>query len=274
MSLTAQQILFISHQYTIYVTLFLLIGGIIGNILNLLIFTTSKIFRGNQCVLLLIIVSIVDNGQIIITLSSRILTDAFGVDPAQRSLIWCRLRAYIAQALTLISNSTICFLAFDQFLSTSYKFYLKNFSTLKLTRRYLSITICFSLIDGIPLVIYLDLHPIRGCNIYNAIYVSYYTYFYFIGLIAIIPALISSIFSLLAFYNIDHIIRRQISVTRRQLDQQFTIMALLRTICFISLSLPYIIYRIYSIKESTADNTPMKTAIISLVGAFANSLII
>lgn len=274
MLLTPQQIIYISNQYTIYITLILLIIGIIGNSFNLLVFLISKIFHGNPCVFLLIILSIIDICQIVITLSSRILTDALGVDPTSRSIIWCRLRGYIAQTLTLTFMSTICFISFDQFLSTSYLFYLRNLSILKFAHRFLYITICLSLLHGIPLLIIPEIQSTKGCNIYNTEYFSYYMYFYFIGLIGLIPILISGVFSILAFYNINHIVRRQIPIARRRLDQQLTIIALLRTFCCIFLMLPYIIYRIYYYKEASTQNSLMKTAIIHLVGAFANSLII
>jgi hypothetical protein len=202
------------------------------------------------------------------------LTDAVGVDPIQKSVVWCRIRSFLAQVFFLISVSTICFIAFNQFLSTSYLFYLKNLSTFKLTRQFLSIIICFSILHGIPLLIFMDIHPSSGCNIYNSIYFSYFMYFYFVGLIGLISVTISGIFSLLALYNVRHIIRRQIPIARRRFDHQLTIMSLLRVMCLIILVLPYIIYRIYSLTEPIIQNNPIKLAIISLVGAFANSLVV
>jgi hypothetical protein len=68
-------------------TLLLLISGFIENFLNILVFTNLKIFHSNQCAFLLIIESIIDISQVVITLTSRILTDAFPIDPAQKSVI-------------------------------------------------------------------------------------------------------------------------------------------------------------------------------------------
>ena len=270
----AQQIIRISNEYTIYMTLVLLIGGIIGNCLNLLIFSTSKIFRESPCAFLLIVLSLTDIGQVVITLSSRILSSALGVDPTTASLVWCRLRGFLAQILSLTSVYTICFIAFDQFLSTSYLFYLRNLSNLKVAHRFILIMICLSTIHSFPLLIIPENHPTKGCNIYNSAYFFYNTYIYFIGLIGILPTLISSLFSFLSCYNIRHIIPRQIGLARRRLDRQLTIIAFVRTICSIVLVLPYIVYRIYYYINASSGNSAMQIAILSLVGAIANSLII
>ena len=50
------------------------------------------------------------------------------------------------------------------------------------------------------------------------------------------------------------IIRRQISVDRRRLDQQLTAMIFVRIISHTILTLPYIIYRIYSLNMTMHRN--------------------
>lgn len=274
MSSAAERIIFISSQYTIYVIPLFLIAGLIGNSLNLLVFTTSRIFRDKRCAYLLIIISITDTAQLVINLTLRILTDALGVDPTQRSAVWCRVRGFLAQTFALVSVSTISYMAFDQFTSTSYSLRLRSLNTNRFARRFLIIAFCLCLLHGIPVSLFSQIESSRGCNIYNAAYLFYFTYVYFIGLAGLIPVAFSSVFGLLALYNIRHIVRREVNLTRRRLDQQLTAMALLRVITLAVLLLPYLAYRVYFLHQNVKQDDRDKAAIIQLTGAVANSFVI
>jgi hypothetical protein len=69
----------------------------------------------------------------------------------------------------------------------------------------------------------------------------------------------------LAYRNVRHIIRRQIPVARRRLDQQMTAMILTRVISFVCLALPFTIYRIFTLNYPISQNDLMKYAIERLV---------
>ena len=51
----------------------------------------------------------------------------------------------------------------------------------------------------------------------------------------LLPIFVSSLFSLLAYRNVRRIVRRQIPMDRRRLDQQLTAMIFMRVIFFILL---------------------------------------
>lgn len=75
---------------------------------------------------------------------------------------------------------------------------------------------------------------------------KYTSFFIYPILCGILPIIVSSTFSLLAFRNVCRIIRRQIHpIIRRRLDQQLTAMVFIQVIFLIILILPFIIYRIY-----------------------------
>jgi hypothetical protein len=67
--------------------------------------------------------------------------------------------------------------------------------------------------------------------------------------IGVLPIVVSSLFSILAFQNVRRIVRRQIPVVRRRLDRQLTAMILVRVALFVITTLPYVIFRTYEIND-------------------------
>jgi hypothetical protein len=86
------------------------------------------------------------------------------------------------------------------------------------------------------------------------------------------PILIASLFSLLAFRNVRHLVRRQLSIERRRFDRQITAMILLRVVFFASFMLPYVINRMYSINTTITQANPLPFAIEKLVQAVLFSI--
>jgi hypothetical protein len=77
----------------------------------------------------------------------------------------------------------------------------------------------------------------------------------------------ASFFAFLAYRNVRRIVRRQIPIVRRRLDQQMTAMVLTRVILLVCLVSPYTIYRIFIINFPISQSDPMKYAIGRLVQA-------
>jgi hypothetical protein len=127
----------------------------------------------------------------------------------------------------------MCFVACNQFFSTSPVYYLREKSTLKLVRCLTVISICCGIIFGILTVIYFNIIPSIGCIIINSKFLFYYSFIHFPLLFVIFPIFISSVQSFLAFRNVRHIIRRQIPIVRRGRNQQLTAMILMRIIGFV-----------------------------------------
>jgi hypothetical protein len=81
---------FALQQVTIYLGLFILISGLVGSILNIIIFTTLNAFRQTTCAFYLTFAAIVGIGQMITSLFVRILSDGFSIDP--RGISWfCKI---------------------------------------------------------------------------------------------------------------------------------------------------------------------------------------
>ncbi|CAF0751745.1 unnamed protein product [Adineta ricciae] len=261
---TAVNIISNLRQYFVYGSYVVLAGGMLGNILNLIIFSQLKRFRENRWSFYFIVESIV--GLIFIA-SSIINTTArliIGTDFDQVSLVWCRLRLILNQGLGLTIFFIIPCAAVDQFFSTSYLFNLRNFCTLKLVRSLVIITSCLWYVHSITFSCFLNIRTSAGCIITNANVSRYSIYFFYPILYGSIQIIIAFLFSLLAFRNVRRLVRRQIPIDRRRMDQQMTAMILTRVAFFIVYALPYSIYRVYSIGEVPDQSKALQYAIIQL----------
>jgi len=265
-SLIAVELLAFSQQYGFYTTSIILIIGFIGNILNVIVFLNLKIFRKNQCAFYLIIESLVNTIELILLFLIEFLIEINnGIDPANQSLLWCKLRTVTAQPIALLSFSIVCFAAYDQFLSTSHRFNLRQISTYTLAQ-YLALTAFWlCMIHTIPFAVFLNINTTSGCAVSNPAFNQYYQFFYYPILIGILPVSISSLFSFLAFRNVRRLVRRQIPIVRRRLDRQLTAMILIRTVAFIILVLPYVIHRIYWLQINVSQEALLRSAIDYLI---------
>lgn len=244
---TAAEILLLADKFSLYFTIVIFVTGTVGNLLNLGVLSTLKIFRSNQCVFYLIIESIVDTCQLSILFIISILPIIYGFSPDNILIVWCKLKNILPQVFRLLSTSMVCFAAFDQFLFTNPHYSMRQISSIQLARCLTLTAICIWIIHGIPYAIFYQIIPSSGCIITNISLIHYYSYFYYPILHGLFPILTSCLFSLLAYRNVRHLVRRQVAVVRRRLDRQLTAMVFLRVICFVLLLTPYTIYRIYSL---------------------------
>ncbi|CAF4431028.1 unnamed protein product, partial [Adineta steineri] len=117
-----------------------------------------------------------------------------------------------------------------------------------------------------------NIQPTFGCVLSNYVAVQYSTYFFFPVLIGLLPIVVASSFSILAYRNVRHIVRRQLPIVRRKLDKQITAMVLMRVIAFVYLVLPYATYRIYVTNFPASQSMPMAYAISRLTQAIFISI--
>ena len=247
-------------------------GGLISNTWIILILSHLRIFRGNQCAFYLIVECFANLGLLSLILSSRILTYIFHRDPVHYSIIWCRIRSWSVSVCAFISLMTISFATFDQYLSTNYRYFLRQLSTLKLAYRLTIFNISFAVLQNLPLLILSEILPIQGCSIQNPILVKYFSYFYYPVLTSSLPLIVTGSLSLLAYHNVRHLIRRQIPVVRRRLDRQLTAMILARVISLLGFGLPYIFYSLCALNISVDNNDQRGLAILRLIEAIMLSL--
>ncbi|CAF3905720.1 unnamed protein product [Adineta steineri] len=148
---------------------------------------------------------------------------------------------------------------------------MRQTCTIKLTR-------CFTLgagliwfLHSIIYGLFLNINPSLGCIITNPTMTLYSSCFFYPVLYGPLPILIASLSSLFAFNNVRRIVRRQVPIVRRRLDQQMTAMVLMRVVFFVIFTLPYAIYRIYSINIPNPQSNVLQYAIRQLLQAFFTS---
>ena len=272
MSSVAATILSVTQYFGTYCYFSILVIGLLGNISNILAFTCIKVFRRNQAAFYLITVSISDCCLLLVALPFRITEVAFAYDTTRASVVWCKFRPMITYTLALMSFSVVCFAAIDQYLSTNHNPWLKRLSTLRLAQRLVSSAIVIWILYDCIFLIFFDLKPITGCAIYNTDFSRYYSFFHFIALSGILPVVVSSTFSLLAYLNVRRIVQLRMAVVRRKLDKQLTAMVLAKVV-FLSITiLPSTIFRIYLLNVTVSASDSVRIAIHQLVTAVAYGL--
>ena len=266
----AVQLNHITDVYQYVTCLFLLVAGLISNIALILMFTTLKAFRGNQCAFYLTVVCFADLGLLLIYCPSTIASYLEQFIIARVYLVWCKISLAASYGFGLCSFYTICFIAFDQYLSTNHRAHWRQLSSIKLAYRLTFFIITLALCHCVLFVVFSDVGNV-GCSVYHPIIKLYFTFFFYPILSGIAPVLISISFSLLAFRNVRRIVRRQVTVVRRRLDRQMTALALSRVLCVIILGLPFLGSSLYELNFTSTD--PVRVAVMRLVSAITYSIL-
>jgi hypothetical protein len=94
---------FIGKHVTIYGGIIIFVCGILGELLNTIVFVSLRTFRQNSCVFYLTIMSILNIGQLCTTVLSRIMISVYGSDETNLSLIYRKFRFFFSQFCTALS---------------------------------------------------------------------------------------------------------------------------------------------------------------------------
>ena len=219
----------------VYMGTAITIGGVLGGLANVIIFLSLRIYRQSSSAFYLTIVSIVNIGQLLTGLLSRVLINAVGVDWTETSLSYCKIRNYLFQACAIISPVCLGLATIDQFLATSTRPQWQRWSNTKTAHRLTASAIIFFLIYGILYLIFYGLVETSttgksSCLIPNTIFALYYNDFHVPVLMCIIPLSITIIFGLLAYYNVKQLSYRTVPLIRRRHEVQLTVMVLIQVV--------------------------------------------
>jgi hypothetical protein len=245
----------VSTQFSIYFGIVILVTGVVGNIFNILVFLSLRIFRENSCAFYLTAMSFLNIGQLISSLFPRIMNLWFAIDWTVASLAYCKLRAYFFQLCSLTSFTCMCLATIDQFLATSSRPHWQRFSNIKFAYRCFIIAVLIWILHGIPTLIYQN-HIVTAatgdytCAISNRIFQYYYTYGFILILVSCLPVLITAVFGSLAYCNVTNLAYRAVPLVRRELDKQLTVMVLVQVLFNFCLLMPYIIVNVTNLGVS------------------------
>ena len=241
---------------------FVFISGFFGNILNTIVFLSLKTFRKNPCAFCLLVLSIADSGLLLSNVLPSIFLNIFKEHSDVNKMFPCKIQMAFAQIFGLMSHIIMCIGAIDQFKSTSLNRPRQSFN-LKWIRCLIIIAIIISILYGIPFLIYYDALPLSGTNVTvclpkdnGGLFSKYVVY---VGLPifgGFLPVTIMSVFGLLAFRNVRRMARRNIPISRLHLDQQLTVMVLMKVLNFCVTVVPFlVIYIVRYIVSSRTNDT-------------------
>jgi hypothetical protein len=216
-----------TNQSTIYGGFFVFFVGMIGNILNIIIFTSLKTFRETSAAFYMTATSAADIFQLVVGLLSRILISGYNIDPTKTSSFICKTRQFILITTWLIIFTCMCFATIDQFLSSTNRW--RHLCNTKVASRLVIIAIIVCLLHGIPILLFQGLYPPPGtgqtsCSFTNTGFSIYYNQFLFPVLLGVLPLLIRIIFGLLAFINVRRLQYHKVPIVRLERDKQLTAM--------------------------------------------------
>ena len=95
------------EQLTICLGIPTLIAGVLGGLLNIVVFLSLTTFRQSPCAFFLTVMSIVNIGQLLTSLLSRILISGFNMELTEKSVSFCNFRTYCLQVCTVAAYSCI-----------------------------------------------------------------------------------------------------------------------------------------------------------------------
>jgi len=242
-STTDSSITFIGQQITIYGGMIILGLGVLGNLINIIVFLSLKIFRQSSCAFYLTIMSFVNIGQLLSGLLTHMMSAGFQIDWTVMSLSFCKFQWTFFQLCTLMSYTCLCLATIDQYCATCTRLRFQQWSSIKIAHRLMtiSIIICILLLIPYPILTNYVLSPVSNsiaCATTNMIMARYANFFVALSLSSFVPDFITVVFGSMAYRNVQQIAYRTVPLVRRELDKQLTTMVLVQVIINLFTNVP------------------------------------
>ena len=250
---------YVGQKINIYFGLPVLVAGVIGGVLNIIIFLSLRTFRENSCAFYLTVMSVVNIGQLLTGMLSRIMINGFSIDWTQTSLMYCKCRLLIYQLCASVSYTSLCLATIDQYFATSTRPRWQQWCNIKLAHRLIVGTSIVWILHAIPYAIFLD-HAVSPstqaivCTTINGIFLQYRAYFVTLVLTGLLPVSITTIFGIMAFRNVKQLAYRTIPLVRRELDTQLTVMVLVQVVVNFFTNIPLVIMNTLTVNPSITSD--------------------
>ncbi|CAF3953917.1 unnamed protein product [Adineta steineri] len=251
----------------------LLIGGVLGNLLNIIVFIKVGNYKNNACSLYMFARSFLDLNLLLAGLIGRILSAGFQINLTSMNRIWCKTRTAFVDINALSTYTLVCLQAVDSFICSSPSVVVRQKSNIRIAR-YLAIgTLCFWFIYELPYYFFQDLVMVGGtlmCITTNTIFAQYRSYVTILGIATIIPITVISIFG---FLTVRHM--KTISVTRSlsSLTRQTISMALFQIFAVLVFNSPYATWQIYTVATANVVKDTYRQTVEQLISSFAGTYV-
>lgn len=262
----------IAQKLNIYCGTFLFLAGVLGGILNILVFLSLKTFRENSCAFYLTVMSFVNLGQLFTGLLTRIVISGFDIDWTLTSVVYCKFRSFFLQFCISTSFSCICLATIDQFLATCSNRRWQQYCHIRVAQVLTGLFITIWILHGIPYLLYYQHIVLPNSNrvlCATAIQAlqTYSYYIYSIFFVGAFPIIVTIVFGSLAYRNVRQMRYRTVPLVRRELEKQLTMMILIQGFFNVWFLIPYVVT---SVLAFTTYLT--RDAAISTVLFFANNV--
>ncbi|CAF1327148.1 unnamed protein product [Adineta steineri] len=247
----------------------LLIGGVLGNILNIILFIKVGNYKNNACSLYMIVRAFLDLTILLAGLATRILTTGFQIDFTLMNRIWCKTRLGLSNISCECTYTLICLQAIDAFMCSSPSVSVRQKSNIRIARYLVIGTLCFWCIHEIPYFIFQDLVIVGGtpmCIGTNTIFAQYRSYFTALCINTIIPIIVISIFG---FLTVRHMKTIAVTRTLSSLSRQTISMALFQIVAVLVFNGPNASWLIYSAITTNVVKDSYRRAVEQLIASFA-----
>ncbi|CAF1397832.1 unnamed protein product [Adineta steineri] len=247
----------------------LFIGGVLGNILNIIVFVKVGNYKNNACSLYMFVRTFLDLCVLLAGMTTRILTTGFQIDFTLMNRTWCKARAGFIDINITSTYTLICLQAIDAFMCSSPSAVVRQKSNIRIARYLILGTLCFWFIHEIPYFIFQDLVIVGGtpmCITTNTIFVQYRSYFVYLGIFTTIPIIVISIFG---FLTVQHLKTIAVTRTLSSLTRQTISMALFQIFAVLLFNGPYTTWSIYSIITANVVKDSYRRTMEQLINSFA-----
>ena len=246
---TISSFIYLSQKVTIYLGIPILIAGIIGSLINIIVFRSIKIFRQNSCVFYLTIMSIVNIGQLLTGFLFRIMIGGFNIDWTQYSIFYCKFGWYCLYVCALMSITCMCFATIDRFLASCRSPHWRKWSNIRVAHLVTAISLSIWMIYGIPYLIYNDLIRLLPtgqltCTTTNVSFSQFNIYSSILFFGGFLPIFINSLFGLLAYLNGQRLSGPALPSIRHELEKQLTMIVFVQIIYNFIACIPFLLVTI------------------------------
>ena len=279
----------ISSEVNRYLTLFVFVFGISGNLLSILILS-QRTLRSNPCVIYFLASSISSLGILLVGLPSRLIAGWISTDPTNTNAALCKARIFLLYGFRTTTAWLIVFATIDRWLSSSLKITRRRLSSCKTAYRCLITVTFLSFLLWIQSIYCYNTNlpeaPLRCygnsyvCRVFNDLTYAIST--------VMIPSVWMLVFGLLTIHNINRsrraiepfvatIIRidpsnRKQRRPQRRNQSSLTRMLLLQVIFLTVCSLPQAIHQIYLTLTVLVVKSPLRLAVENFIVNFDFSL--
>jgi len=223
---------YVGQQLMISVGITLITIGLIGNSINVLVFSSSIHYRKSSCAFYLLMSAVFNIIYISMNYIPRFVSQVSKYDLLRYSIVWCKMRSFGVITFPLITLTCSCLATIDQYLSTSQNVHLRRLSQIKLARRMVILLTVVWTIHGVAPLVFNNISPSQTCESAHFGY-NLYRIFYLLGLITTIPSSIMILFGYLTYRNLHQtrvLLQQQAD---RQLIRMIFIQVALDLICIV-----------------------------------------